>query len=387
MKRRTRIILLIFGLLVFLGIATGTVLLGPRVGATRTLVTFAWKVPDDLESLEKAPAGYVLLEASSVPGLEHVFLRREDDGARHPTIVLVHGVAAVGLRDGRLRRAIEAFHRGGFTVVAPELGPLVDPTRPAAELAGLDRLLDAVAAGEIPGADGRKFGLVGISVGGAVALRAAAAFRARGGQGLRAVLAIGAPDDLRVPAEDWFSLPNAASEGVHDFFWERQHAAAFARNFVARAALGTRVQDPADIRALRDWLAADELPKEPAPALVSDSAKALAALLLAAPEERAREGAALLKDAWAQLRPLSPADWDEALSDLRGVAVFLLHGEEDPLVPVGQVELLAERLRKHTLVTVLRSRLLGHTAIGDGSFGEWADHILFLDDFFDMLGG
>ena len=107
MKRRTRTILWVFGLLLLAGLAAGAALLGPRLGATRALITFGWKVPDDLESLDKLAAGYELLEGASLFGLEHVLVRRVGDGAEHPSIVFVHGVAPVGLRDGRVLRAIE----------------------------------------------------------------------------------------------------------------------------------------------------------------------------------------------------------------------------------------------------------------------------------------
>jgi hypothetical protein len=62
--------------------------------------------------------------------------------------------------------------------------------------------------------------------------------------------------------------------------------------------------------------------------------------------------------------------------------VFLIHGVEDPLVPVSDLPLLEARLRPHTEVRSLRSALLGHVEVG--SREAW-DHVLFVDGFFDAV--
>jgi pimeloyl-ACP methyl ester carboxylesterase len=387
MSRRLRNTLLALGLLVVALLVAGAFLLGPRLGATRTLITFGWPVPDDLVSLEEPPPGYERLADRDVYGVENALLRRVQDGRSHPTLVFVHGVSADGLRDGRILRAIEAFHRGGFTVVAPELGPLTDPTRAPAELEGLDRLLEALATGKIPGANGGRFGLVGISVGAAVALRAGARYQAGGGDGLRGILAIGAPDDLKISARLWFEASDPDEAGGESLDWQRQNAAAFARAFVLRAALPVRVADEDDAHALSSWFSEAARWKEDPPALRTEAARALASLLRAAPAARAAAAEQLLDDAWPRLATLSPAAWTEELSALRGVPVFVLHGEADPLIPVGDADRLRTRLEAHTLVSVLKSGLVGHTAVGDASIAERVDHIVFLDDFFDMVGG
>jgi len=387
MGRRVRIILGSVGLLAAAVLVTGGFVLGPRMGAVRCLTTFGWPAPDDLGRIEDAPDGFHVLADEAKYGVPHAFVRSMQDGKAHPTLVFVHGVAKVGLRDGRILRAIEAFHRAGFTIVAPEIGPLVDPTRPSAEVDGLDRLLDALAAGEIEGASAKRFGLVGISVGGALVLRAGARFQERGGRGLRGILAIGAPDDLRTPARDWFALPDPAPEGGASLEWRRRSAAAFARNFVYRAALEKRLGDHPDSTRLKDWLAESKLPESAAPALETEAGRALARIVHAPPAEREKERDALLADAWDQLVVLSPADWSAQLAHLGGIAVFLLHGYGDPLVPIAEADLLEARLKRHTLVSVLRSHIIGHTAVNDAGFGEQLAHVVFLDDFFDMVGG
>ena len=387
MGRRVRTILWTVGLIVVALLVTGGFVLGPRMGAVRCLTTFGWPVPDDLGRIEDAPDGFTVLADEATYGVPYAFVRRTPDGKVHPTLVFIHGVARVGLRDGRILRAIEAFHRAGFTVIAPEIGPLLDPTRPSDEVDGLDRLLDALAAGRIEGASTSRFGLVGISVGGALALRAGARFQERGGRGLRGILAIGAPDDLRTPARDWFVLPDPAPEGGDSLEWRRNNAAAFARNFVLRAALEKRVGNHPDFTRLRDWLAEEALPAAAAPELETEAGQALARIVHAPAAERAKERDALLADAWHQLIVLSPADWSAQLTHLRGIAVFLLHGYGDPLVPIAEADLLAARLERHTLVSVLRSRVLGHTAVNGAGLREQLAHVVFLDDFFDMVGG
>lgn len=387
MGRRVRIILWTLGLILAAVLVTGGFVLGPRMGAVRCLTTFSWPVPDDLENLADAPDGFEVLADEARYGVRRAFVRSVQDGKAHPTLVFVHGVAEIGLRDGRIVRAIEAFHRAGFTILAPEIGPLLDPTRPSEEVDGLDRLLDALAAGEIEGVSAGRFGLVGISVGGALALRAGARFQERGGRGLRGILAIGAPDDLRTPARDWFALPDPAPEGGASLQWRRRSAAAFARNFIVRAALKKRVGDHPDFTRLKDWLAASKLPASDPPALETEAGRILARIVHAPPAEREMERDALLADAWDQLVVLSPADWSAQLAHLSGVAVFLLHGYGDPLVPIAEAALLEARLKPHTLVPVLRSRLIGHTAVTDVGFGEQLAHVVFLDDFFDMVGG
>ena len=90
-------------------------------------------------------------------------------------------------------------------------------------------------------------------------------------------------------------------------------------------------------------------------------------------------------DAWDQLVAFSPADWDEELDALRGVPIFLLHGTEDPLIPVSELDPLRERLERRTIVSDLRSHMVGHVSVNEVGFGEKLDHIAFMDSFFDIV--
>ena len=69
------------------------------------------------------------------------------------------------------------------------------------------------------------------------------------------------------------------------------------------------------------------------------------------------------------------------------MAIFLLHGNADPLVPVSELPLLEKRLAAFTIVSTFESHLLGHTTVGEAGWGDRFDHIVWLDDFFDMVGG
>ena len=114
--------------------------------------------------------------------------------------------------------------------------------------------------------------------------------------------------------------------------------------------------------------------------------RGLARMVRAAPEERAKAREQVLTRAQTRVRRLSPAQWQEKLVHLRGVAVFLLHGHGDPLVPIEEADRLAERLRRHTIVAVLKSHMVGHTTVKDVSIAERIAHVVQMDDFFDMIG-
>ena len=384
MTKRVRVLLaaLSLGLLLFGGLAVA--LIAPRLGAVRCLLAFQWPVPDDLKSLDDAPNGFTLLSDASRFGVEQALVRTPGD-ERRPTLLFVHGVAQEGLKDGRILRAIEGFYRGGFTVVAPELRTLMDATAPTGEIERLVSLLQAIRRGEVDGADGRQMGIVGISVGGAVALRVAAAYQAAGGEGLRAVLSIGAADDIRKVAETWFELPDPAKQGNGTLTWERRDAGAFARSFIARAAVPTLLGPDPEAETLLTWLREKPLPESAPPELKSAVSKKLRDFIRAKPAARASEREALVEAAWDRIGLLSPASWDAELSHLRGIAVFLLHGYGDPLVPITQVEPLRERLAPHTLVSVLRSHMVGHADVSKASLAEHLKHVTFIDDFLDMV--
>nr|MDJ0973597.1 hypothetical protein [Planctomycetota bacterium] len=57
----------------------------------------------------------------------------------------------------------------------------------------------------------------------------------------------------------------------------------------------------------------------------------------------------------------------------------------DPLVPISEMDALAERLESHTIAVTLESHMVGHVDVEAVGFDEQAEHVLFMDDFFDMV--
>lgn len=385
MKRCTTRVLGLVGAAVLLVAGAGLGLVVPRLPAIHCLLGFQASVPDDLETNDDVPEGFELLTDRHRYGVDRAWLLRAAS-PRAPVLVFVHGVAPEGIRDGRIVNAVRAFGAAGFTVLAPELPTLVDPLAPGTPGAGTARLLAALGAGKIHGIRRDRIGVVGISVGGALALRACATFRREGGTGLRAVLAIGAPDDMRRPAVGWFAAEDTTPAGYGTLLWEQRNAAEFARNFLLRAGLRKRLGADPDLQKLADWMAEDPIPKEPLEGVTSKAVWEAALWLLAPADLRATERERVLHDAANRIEGLSPALWSDELAHLRGVQVFLLHGHGDPLVPIEEAAHLARRLRKFTVVSVLESHLVGHTSVEDVGFGEQLSHVVQMDDFFALIG-
>jgi pimeloyl-ACP methyl ester carboxylesterase len=244
-------------------------------------------------------------------------------------------------------------------------------------------VLDAVAKGRVRGADPGHVGLFGISVGGPVALAAATRFREQGGQGLRALCLVGAPDDMRRAARAWFAEAVAPS-GVTGPALDRSLAGEFARSMVLRAAVPLLVADAGDRTVLRAWLAASWTPAgSPQGLTTKDGLSFLARAARPAPLP-ADDVEAILDAAWPVLVPLSPAHSAYDLKALTDLPVFLLHGVHDPLVSVEELPHLAARLRGAARVRTLRSYLVGHTDLTEED--RW-ENLLFLDAFFDAIEG
>jgi pimeloyl-ACP methyl ester carboxylesterase len=308
-------------------------------------------------------------------------------------VVVVHGLAEEGVADPRLWRLAAAFSAAGFGVTVPEVSVLRDlrtDPRAAGTLAGpgasapgareLSLAADAVVAA-VP--RGRPTLLVGVSVGGALALRAAA----RAGEDVRAVLLVGAPDDVVACARGWFRRADAP-EGADAAAAARAEAGRFARAALLRSALPWLVADASEVERLGAWLRdakgwrADPLPPDARP--TSEAGRRLERVALAGERASEEDVEWALSGAKGLLEGLSPAHREEDLARL-ACPVFLVHGVSDPLVPVEEMARLAARLRGRVAVETLSSRLVAHVGVEDPGIAETWRHVRFLSRAFDAV--
>lgn len=237
-----------------------------------------------------------------------------------PRIVLVHGAVEDGIDDPRFVLFARALALRGFEVVTPELESLcrfrIDPGDPA-------RI--ARAAG------GERATLAGISIGGSYCLVAAAS------ADVRCVFCFGGYADLEELVMRWLTHPAEGPPELLDPLREGRR----------RVLLGNR--DRLDDDAVARAMASEE----------------------PLPEEQAR-------------RLIAPVEGDfEALSPVRrpatGAPVFLLHANEDPVVPAADARTLAKHYgNAELLVTDLFGHVGAERAPG---FWEALPLLGFLSDF------
>ena len=309
--------------------------------------------------------------------------------AKAPLMIVVAGVTPEGIDDGRVAKLALACRAAGFAVVAPEIVRLV---RPGEGPDPSEAILEALAAAHAVGAgrwDDSRCGILGVSLGGSVALRAAiAASRASPPHPIAAVLLVGAPDDARTLAPDWFRLSIARDKSDRSVA-AHSEAGIFARHAVLRAALPTVV--PADeVAPLRLWVdTVGENPSTTAPSPVGATSSGAAhwlAVLRAEADAKSEDVAWALAAAEPSLALTSPAAWNDELSRLDPrTSVFLLHGQSDPLVPVTEMDKLSHRLSGHGPVDALESRLIAHVSLETPGREEVWRHLRFLTRFFDAV--
>lgn len=307
-----------------------------------------------------------------------------DDPA--PTLVVAAGVTKKGVHDPRVWKLLMALHEAGFSVLCPAIGELVRPGEVADSTPALAAALQDAAASRLPRADGTRVALVGVSVGGAIALKAATETRVP----LRALLLVGVPDDVRPLAREWFRRPVAPPGSVGEV-WARSDAGIFARHVILRTALPALVPD-GDVAGLRAWL--DSFGEDATSAKESD-------VLPATAEGRRFREAALAEDrvsdadlewvlsaAGGSLDRMSPAAWSQRLSErLRDTHCYLVHGRGDTLVPLSEMDLLGARLARGNPVHVLASDLLTHVDVESPGIAEAWRHVRFVQAFFDAVRG
>ena len=378
-RRRRRIVRGALLLLVVL-VATAAVVLVPRWRAIRLWMDLNGEGAVDVaaRTIFAVPLGP---EEGAGPWAPKAWIARfgkpRGKAGQLPGLLFVHGLTEDGLGDERIQRAVHAFSRGGFFVLAPEVASLRWPGDRAPDVADLAReWRRLVVAGEAPEeADRAHAGAVGVSLGGSLLLRAVAHAVRDGAPAPRALLLLGVPFDLEPLLAAWAGAPPPdASQADRD-----DHA--FARHAVLQAAAGELFGSRPEVhRAVQAWLAAAFVPVG-APGTDDEEALAFAAFAVdanASPGwgERVRDAA------WARLAPLSLAQHVEELDVLADVPVYLIHGRTDRLIPIQHMHDLAAHLpRAH----VLESSLVGHADIGSSTLAERWAHVVDVDDFLDEV--
>ena len=385
---------IVAGLLLVLFLVGGaaTVLFVPRWGAVQCLRRLGGEKPP----VGALPKGMKLVEGEAALGFARALIARPtgDDDDPRPVLLFVPGIVDEhGIENPRVVQAADAFRQSGHIVFVPEVRMFVDPGGQGDDLRALVTLLEQLAGGAVDGSARSAFGVVGISLGGGLALRAVAAFQGKGGRGCRALLAVGAPGNLHTQAPRWFATPlpprndaDSPSSSISPEELASRNAAAFARNVIYRAALPRAIPNTADRARVKAWLDESWMP-DVAPAGIDTAvAKRFVESFLGGPERWTADREKVLASAWPRMRHTSPADFRDRLSSLAGTTVFLLHGIRDPLISIASLAHLDSGLRRHTVTVALRSDLVGHAEVGDVSWAETWRHIVFLDDFFDAVG-
>lgn len=266
-----------------------------------------------------------------------VFERADGD----PPVLLVHGVHTRGIDEPRLERFARQLANAGFTVATPELTPLRELRFDASSVETLARCADAWA--EEHGVE--SVGVVGISVGGGLALRAAGRTEA-----IHTVFSIGAHHDFARLVAWWTGEEISGPSGERPAVAPERYGAevlayAYAEDYfdsaseAGREALGAQLRGETQrARRLRA-----ELPDEARDAIGA----------LGTPPPRLREIARAHAD---ELAAVSPAG---TLGSI-GARVYLLHGRDDPLIASTEALHIAAELPPDRLGGVVRTELLSH---------------------------
>lgn len=369
---RVRRALLVVGVVGVVAGAAWMFLWVPKAAAVAFLQVLAADLPtmDDIESV----GGRIDVEG----GRRSLVVPGPTDDALD--VVLVAGVTQDGVQDPRLLRLALALRAAGHAVRAPEVPGLM-------RLGEDDDLVEPVVAAwrtAIEQGRGRRTTFLGVSVGAGVVLRALARGRADDPDpaSVAALLLVGPPDDTTTLARGWFRRSSAPSEANA---MARAQAAAgrFARRGIARAAATHLVREE-ELVAVRQWL--DALGEAPidrgdAPGLASEEAVRLVRTVTAEDAADERDVTWILAAAAPFLASCSPA----AVNDARRWTspVFIIHGVDDPLVPLSEGRALLHRLGGHTSVECLESRLLAHVEVDEAGWVDRWEHLAFAQRFFD----
>lgn len=256
---------------------------------------------------------------------------RPKDGERRAALLIIPGAAPRGLDDPRVIRLAQFAARLGFVVMILELPDLMQGIVHPGELEGVVTAFQFLQGQ--PSVDPDRIGILGFSVGGGLALVAAADRRIR--EDVALVGSFGGYYDLR-------DVIIAATSGTVQMDGESEPWQP-ARHMlkVLRRSLVHTVEDPDERQALARALEGDVHPS-----VLSPEARLVHDLLVGSDPQRARH---LLKDSpprlASMLHRLSPRSNLDALR----AEVFLVHSKEDPLIPYVESRRLRDALEARGL--------------------------------------
>jgi hypothetical protein len=287
----------------------------------------------------------------------------------HPAVVLILGVSTVPLDDPRVVRVAVALGRLGLAVGVPESSALVasriDPAEPAAFVAAFESV-----AGH-PAVDPMRVGLAAFSVGGSLALIAAADPRIA--DDIAFVNVFGAYADA-----GGLLVDIATRRIVVDGLERAWQPAALTRSVFLATVLDAVAEGPVReaVRTTITPIVEGDGPTMASfdPAIhagLSDDAAAV--YRLATASDRATGEAALHELSEirrAELAAVSPVTWAGGIR----APVHLMHDVADPLIPYSHLAGLIEAVPATSLAQVTSFRLFDHiqpqTGLGPGDLPE-----------------
>ena len=384
-RRRVRRIVVVVALVLLLLLGVGAVMIVPRWGALQALRMTMQPKPE----LGTLPEGITRVTGPEALGFAEALIARPSAGGDRPVIVFVPGVTDDhGIRNPRVVHAADAFRQAGHIVFVPDIVMFNDPGRADDDdLTRLVRLYEQVADGKIAGSQKNAFGAFGVSLGAALALNALSIFRANGGRGCRAALCLGMPGNLYAEAMRWFVIPQLPEDAPSGPEKASSDAGLFGRNVIYRTAIPALIPHDGDGAKLKKWLDDSWRGDGKPEGLKTEAARWFVSSFRGGVDAWRRDREKVIGAAWGLMRHNSPADFRDRFKDLAGVTIFLMHGVHDPQVQISNLAHLEMFLGKVTTVVALRSHLVSHAHVVDVSIAEKFRHLVFMDDFFDMVGG
>lgn len=270
-----------------------------------------------------------------------------------PGMVIVHGVHHLGIDEPRLVSFARSMSASGIRVLTPELLSLADYR---VDQASID--LIGYSARALSVSVGQKIGVLGLSFAGGLALIAAA--DPQFGPYIDFVVSVGAHDDLERVSQ--FLVTNRIQRPDGTIL------ALPAHEYGAIVLIYSHVGDffpAADVPMARDalrlllWERVDESKKR-AEQLSPDSREKMKLLFEHHVELLAGEIAGAIARHHAEMSPVSPRG---RLGSLK-VAVLLLHGAGDNVIPPSELLWLQQDVPHHTLRAALISPAISHVDMG-----------------------